>query len=87
MILGSMVVAAFSRWREYRADRGGALLSSREHMIAALQALQRTYGSVDGAEQASVQTLKISSKGSGIFKLFSTHPPLEDRIARLMEQV
>ena len=87
MILGSMVVAAFSRWREYRADRGGALLSSREHMIAALQALQRTYGSVDGAEQASVQTLKISSKGSGIFKLFSTHPPLEDRIARLREQV
>ncbi len=87
MILGSMVVAAFSRWREYRADRGGAQLSSRENMIAALEALRRTYGSVDGAEQAAVQTLKISSKGSGIFKLFSTHPDLEDRIARLKSGV
>ena len=47
MILGSMVVAAFSRWREYRADAGGARLAGREKMIGALEALRRTYEIVD----------------------------------------
>lgn len=83
MILGSLVVAWFSRWREYRADRGGAILAGREKMIAALQALQRTFDVVDPSIQPTAQTLKISNRGSGIFRYFSTHPPLEDRIARL----
>jgi heat shock protein HtpX len=83
MILGSLVVAWFSRWREFRADKGGATLAGREKMIAALEALQRNYGMVDPKAQPSVQTMKISSKGSGIFRFFSTHPPLEERIARL----
>lgn len=83
MILGSLVVAWFSRWREFRADRGGANLAGRDKMIAALEALRRNYEMVDSHAQPAVATLKISSRGSGIFKLFSTHPPLEERIARL----
>ena len=87
MILGSMVVAAFSRWREFRADAGGARLAGRNNMIQALQALQRTYELVDTTAQPAVQALKISTKPSGIFRLFSTHPPLEERIARLESAV
>ena len=84
MIVGSMVVAWFSRWREYRADKGGARLAGREKMVSALQALRRTYDNVDQSAQPAAQMLKISSKGSGLFKYFSTHPPLEERIERLM---
>ncbi len=83
-ILGSIVVAWFSRLREFRADAGGAQLAGRDRMIGALEALQRTYGIVDPADsQAAVQTLKISGHPRGLMKFFSTHPPLETRIARL----
>ncbi len=83
MILGSMVVATFSRMREFRADAGGARLAGRENMIRALQALQRNYEMNDLGGQPAMQILKISSKGSGIFRLFSTHPSLATRIERL----
>lgn len=83
MILGSIVVATFSRYREFRADKGGAVLAGRDNMIKALQALQRTYELVDSNAQPAVQSLKISSRPGGIMRLFSTHPPLEERIARL----
>jgi heat shock protein HtpX len=83
MILGSIVVAWFSRWREFRADAGGAKYAGRENMVGALQALRRTYELIDPAVQPQVQNLKISSRGSGFFALFSSHPPLEERIARL----
>ncbi len=86
MILGSIVVAWFSRWREFRADAGGAKLAGKAQMIAALQALQRNTEMLDsGAGQGSVQTLKISSKGSGLYRFFSTHPDLAVRIQRLQE--
>lgn len=83
MILGSMVVAWFSRYREYRADAGGAKLAGQDNMIQALEGLQRTMNLVDPEPQAAIQSLKISSRGSGFLKLFSTHPPLEERILRL----
>lgn len=82
MILGSMVVAWFSRYREFRADAGGANVAGRQKMIAALSALQRNIRLVDPKAQPSVQTMKISGKG-GYMRLFATHPPLEERIARL----
>ncbi|MCB1156430.1 MAG: protease HtpX [Leptospiraceae bacterium] len=78
-ILGSMVVAYFSRMREYRADLGGAKLAGRENMIAALENLRRTYEAVDD-RGAALASLKIS--GSRI-SLFSSHPPLEERIKAL----
>lgn len=84
MILGSIVVAWFSRLREFRADAGGAQLAGKAQMIAALQALQRNAEMLEsGASQGGVQTLKISSKGSGLFRFFSTHPDLAVRIERL----
>ncbi len=83
MLLGSMVVAWFSRYREYRADSGGARLAGRETMISALEGLRRTFDEVDPTAQPAVAALKISSRPSGFLRLFSTHPPLEDRIERL----
>lgn len=84
MFLGMLVVAWFSRWREFRADAGGARVAGREKMISALQALQRTLEIQDPrTEKPALQALKISTKERGIFRLFSTHPPLTERIKRL----
>jgi len=84
-ILGSMVVMAFSRWREFRADAGGAKLAGRTKMISALQALQRVYEKPRlqaGNEPAAISAFKISSR-DGLISLFASHPPLEKRIERL----
>ncbi len=85
MILGSMVVAWFSRYREYRADNGGAQLAGRTNMIQALEGLRRTFDVVDPAGQPAIQSLKISNRPSGWMQLFSTHPSLESRIERLRQ--
>jgi heat shock protein HtpX len=86
-ILGSLVVCWFSRWREVRADAGGARLAGRENMINALRALRRLHDPEVAAAEASraqaFQSLKISGQTSGLLALFATHPPLEQRIARL----
>ena len=82
-LLGMLVVAGFSRWREFRADAGGGRLAGREKMIAALQALQRNVAAVDN-RQAAIATLKISGR-RGFLALLSTHPPLEERIERLRQ--
>ncbi|MDR3606409.1 MAG: protease HtpX [Oligoflexia bacterium] len=87
MIIGSMLVAWFSRYREYRADAGGARLAGRENMILALETLRRTFEGVDTNIQPAVAALKISSRPRGVFALFSTHPPLEERIERLRQGV
>ncbi|NBO39195.1 protease HtpX [bacterium] len=85
-ILGSLAVAWFSRLREYRADAGGAQLAGRNKMVAALESLQRSFESLepDNAPQ-SVAAFRISNKRGGLLAAFSTHPPLEERIARLRE--
>jgi heat shock protein HtpX len=79
-ILGSLVTAWFSRQREFRADRGGAELTGPGNMVSALRALM-TNQAVDNRAPA-LQTLKISG-GNRLGLLFSTHPPLELRIAAL----
>lgn len=81
-ILGGMVVAWFSRAREFRADAGAAALNGRTNMIAALRRLQTTQKMVDPAH-AELATMKISSGGKRWMVLLSTHPPLEARIAAL----
>lgn len=85
MILGAMLVAWFSRFREYRADAGGARVAGRDKMIQALEALKRLYNRVDSGHQGNeaFQSFKISGKTSVFLSLFASHPPLEDRIARL----
>lgn len=80
-ILGTIVVAWFSRAREFRADAGGAALAGRGNMIAALQRLKSTHELVD-TRQAALATLKISGVSSWM-ALMSTHPPLDDRIQAL----
>ncbi len=87
-VFATMVVMAFSRWREYRADAGGASLAGRPKMVAALQALKRNYQLPPSAEPeaASVATLKISSRrAGGLARLFLSHPPLDERIEALQK--
>jgi heat shock protein HtpX len=79
--LGMIVVAAFSRAREYRADSGGARLGGRENMIAALEALRRKQEYA--APNDSLAAFKIDGKRGGFAKWFSTHPDLGDRIEAL----
>jgi len=84
MILGSIVVSAFSRWREYRADAGGARLAGRDSMVSALRKLQATYEIIDPqGRKPAIDAMKISGHRGGWMALFSTHPPLAARIARL----
>ena len=83
-ILGMVVVAWFSRAREFRADAGAASLSSRQNMIAALQRLQVNQQLVDNS-QPQLATMKINGSRSGFMALMSTHPPLEARIAALQQ--
>ena len=79
-ILASLIVAWFSRHREFRADAGSAqLLGSSRPMI---NALQRLGGLEPGALPQSIATSGISDK-PGFMALFSTHPPMEERIAAL----
>ncbi len=87
MVLGSLVIAAYSRFREFRADAGGARLAGKEKMIAALVSLQGTQKIMSPqAEKAAFQAFKISTRNkSGFLALFATHPPLETRIERLKQ--
>lgn len=83
-ILGMLVVANFSRAREFRADAGSAKLSGKGNMIAALQSLARMQGISAPNQPASMQAFQISTvRKGGFFSLFATHPPLEDRIQAL----
>jgi heat shock protein HtpX len=77
-ILGMLVVAAFSRYREFRADLGGARYAGKHDMIAALERLAGHTKRYD--QQAALAAFKISG-GPGAW--FSTHPPLEKRIEAL----
>ena len=83
-LLGALVVAAFSRWREFGADRGGATLAGTPKMIAALERLRRNAEMVDTSHEA-LATLKIAGAPSRFMALLASHPPLETRIARLQQ--
>jgi heat shock protein HtpX len=80
-ILGSMIVAWFSRQREFRADRGGARIAGRDRMIGALRRLAANREAVDPAHQ-ELAAFKINSPARWA-GLLATHPPLELRIAAL----
>ena len=76
--LAGIVVAWFSRWREFRADAGAARLMGQPHSM--VRALQRLGALQPGALPQGMQALGIAG---GIGKLFASHPPLEERIAAL----
>jgi heat shock protein HtpX len=84
-ILASAIVMWFSRWREFRADAGGARLAGRDKMIAALQRLQMTAGQAHLPDQLAA--FGIAGGGAqGLKRLFLSHPPLEERIAALQAE-
>jgi heat shock protein HtpX len=80
-ILASIIVAAFSRRREYRADAGAAKLVGPRPMIGALNALKRVQGPALMPE--SMQAFGIRGGRGRFHALFMTHPPLDARIAKL----
>ena len=77
-VLASMVVAWFSRYREFKADAGGATLSSRQNMISALERLQQGQ-----ASSLPEQFAAFGITGGKLSRLFASHPPLDVRIAAL----
>lgn len=80
--LASMIVMWFSRQREFRADRGGARLTSPAKMASALEALRRRVAPAQLPDQLVAFGIS-SGTGAGFKKLFLSHPPLEERIAAL----
>ncbi|MEK7191710.1 MAG: protease HtpX, partial [Pseudomonadota bacterium] len=84
-ILASMIVMWFSRQREFRADRGGAKLASREKMVAALERLKLAHEPAQLPNQMAAFGIN-GGIGHGLKRLFMSHPPLEERIAALKAQ-
>lgn len=83
--LATAIVAWFSRYREYRADEAGARLANKQAMINALERLKPAAQRPDTMPEG-MQSMSISEgKMGGIKALFSTHPPLDDRIAALQK--
>lgn len=87
-LLGHIVVCWFSRRREFHADAGGMLLAGKDRMIGMLRGLQRLHEQplnleAAGTNSMGFEALKISGKSGGLMAIFSTHPPLEERIAHL----
>jgi heat shock protein HtpX len=84
-ILATIIVMWFSRWREFRADAGGASLAGRGKMIDALRALRRAHEHEDLPGQLAAFGIN-GGMAHGLQKLFLSHPPLEERIAALQNQ-
>jgi heat shock protein HtpX len=82
-ILAAIIVAAFSRQREYRADAGAAALMGRKQPM--INALARLGGLDPGQLPQAVQAMGISARPNGFMALMSSHPPIEDRIRALQQ--
>ena len=82
-VLAAIIVAWFSRYREYRADAGAAQLMGRKQPM--INALARLGGMQPGELPQQVQAMGISGKPSGFMALFSSHPPIEERIRALQQ--
>ncbi len=86
-ILASIIVMWYSRKREYRADAGSARLLGKQKMIAALQKLGQMQGRAEDNRAPSFEAMKIAGHPSRFAALFSSHPPLKDRISALEKGV
>jgi len=80
-LLATPIVMWFSRWREFRADRGGAQLAGTPNMIAALEELKRVHEPLPTRQFAAFGI--AGGDGGGLKRLFMSHPPLDERIAAL----
>lgn len=83
-IFASMIVMAFSRWREFRADAAGARLAGRGSMISALERLRAGQGETTLPQQLAAFGI-AGPLGAGLRRLFMSHPPLDERIAALQQ--
>ena len=83
-ILASVIVCWFSRRREFRADFGGAQLTSKESMISSLKTLEK-FSAAKLPDQMLAFGISNKGQSSTLKKLFSTHPPLSKRIAALQD--
>ena len=83
-VLAAIIVAWFSRQREFRADAGAAQLMGRSQPM--IDALARLGGLDPGEMPKSVQTMGINGRPSGLMALFSSHPPIEERIRALQSR-
>ena len=83
-ILASIIASWYSRRREFRADAGGAGLAGRKKMAAALERLKAQHEPQELPGQLAAFGISGGMK-DGLRKLFSTHPPLEERIAALRD--
>ena len=83
-VVAAIIVAWFSRQREYRADADAATLMGRKQPM--INALARLGGLDPGEMPKAMQAMGISARPSGLMALFSSHPPMEERIARLKGQ-
>ena len=81
-LLATPIVMWFSRWREFRADRGGAQIAGTGNMIAALEELKRVHEPLP-ARQFAAFGIADGTVASGLRRLFMSHPPLDERIAAL----
>ena len=81
-IVASMIVMWFSRYREFRADAGGARLAGRDKMIGALERLRRAHEPSQLPNQMAAFGIN-GGLGQGLRRLFMSHPPLEERISAL----
>ena len=84
-VFASIIAMWFSRWREFRADSGGAQLAGRHKMIAALERLSATYGTSTLPKQVQAFGISGGVGHDGLRRLFLSHPPLEERIAALRD--
>ena len=82
-ILASAIVMWFSRRREFRADEAGASLAGRQSMINALQRLKSHQSEPTTLPEAMAAFGISGGVPEGLRRLFSSHPPLEERIAAL----
>lgn len=91
MIIGSMIVASFSRYREFRADKGSAKILGAKPMISALSKLKAIHEGTSFAEDRrlkNVEALMITRPNRSIkrrFELFASHPPIDKRIEALLQ--
>ena len=86
-ILASIIVAWFSRYREYRADEWSSMYVWKQKMIASLKKLREYQWKILSDDRDNLATAKISTKKSSWFlKLFASHPDLELRIKNLEEK-
>ena len=83
-VLAAIIVAWFSRQREFRADRGAAEMMGRPQPM--MNALARLGGLPPGELPQTIQAMGISGARSGLMALFSSHPPIEERIRALQER-